>query len=221
MAVHNFDSNNVKPRCTLITDASWCPDTKAAGFGGWCAGSSGSGKVGGAIMEQLPTSQVAEAVAVCNAVWMSMDKGLLLPNAHLLIQIDNQNVIKLYNDLALPSNNHEKKAVEWFNAFMKKYGISYRFKYIKAHHVSGESKHYCHNLCDQEAKTFMRHRRSQIRLQQMREIHGLGKERNPDAVSDKFKQLVIRETREMQCTDRDIAKSLQSIFDRAKPWGGF
>lgn len=193
MAAHNFNSKSVKPRCTLITDASWCPDTKAAGFGGWCAGTAGSGKVGGAIMEALPTSQVAEAVAVCNAIWMAMDKGLLVANTDLLIQIDNQNVIRLYKDEASPANVHEQKAVDWFFAVVEKYNLNVTFRYIKSHHDEDEARYNCHNLCDKEAKTFMRHRRSAIRAQQLKEFHGLGCEKNPKAVSAEFKRLIVEE----------------------------
>lgn len=193
MAALEFNSEKVSKRCTLITDASWCPDTKAAGFGGWCAGTMGSGKVGGAIVDLLPSSQVAETVAVCNAIWMSMDKGLLVPNTELLIQIDNLNVIKLFEGKREPSNKHERKAFDWFKQTMYKHELRITFRYIKSHNNEAETKYYCHNLCDKEAKSFMRHRRSQVRLGQMREVHGLGRPKNPNAISERFARLICEE----------------------------
>lgn len=198
MAALEFDSEKVAKRCTLITDASWCPDTNAAGFGGWCAGTMGSGKVGGAIVDLLPSSQVAETVAVCNAIWMSMNKGLLVADTDLLIQIDNLNVIKMFEGKREPSNKHERKALDWFKETVSKQELRVRFRYIKSHNDAEETKYYCHNLCDKEAKSFMRHRRSQVRLGQMREVHGLGKPKNPNAVSRQFHALVLEETRSLR-----------------------
>src|SRR5699024_8807393 len=68
-------------RVTIISDASFCPNTKAAGYGGWVVCNRGNNANGGPL-RGAPDSGAAETMAICNIIWEGMKAKLIHPGDH-------------------------------------------------------------------------------------------------------------------------------------------
>lgn len=204
--------NGFRERCTLMVDASWCPNTNAGGFGAWCASDRGKKDFGGAFVDLLPSAQDAEVIAVCNALWMSMNENLIVEGMDVLIQIDCLNAIKIYKKMHAPQTANERKAVAWLEDFKSKYNITVAFRHVKGH-VSGslEARHISNNMCDETAKFYMRRKRSTIRLEQLKQSLIEPAKRNYNK-SSKEKR-IAKKKQEIERLERELQQKSEYGYD--------
>ena len=140
---------------TILTDASFCPNTKAAGYGGWIASDRGKTMVGGAFKTSISCSEVAELAAVANVVSKATRLGLILPEDHLLIQVDCLRVINVTMGWSEPYLVGEADIHKYLVGLLSEFS-TYRFKHVKAHTSGYDKRTRSNNHCDLEAKRHMK-----------------------------------------------------------------
>lgn len=139
-------------RATVITDASFCSNTKAGGWAAWIAYDGGhKGRHAGAFRDRPPNSGIAELQAVFNGLWLAYKEGA----RGILVQTDCMSVVH---------------AVRGTGPYAHLYGAAKRDHFpqaaIRARHVKGhtsvqDSRSYCNRWCDSEAKRHMRAQRKE------------------------------------------------------------
>ena len=73
---------------TIITDASFCPKSGAAGYGYWIASKREKHGGGGYFKQTLRNSTEAEAKAIINGVYHALQKESLMAGDQILVQSD-------------------------------------------------------------------------------------------------------------------------------------
>lgn len=137
---------------TIITDASWCPDSQAAGWACWIRYDDQTlVKHAAAFKKPMPSSEHAEFCAVVNSVAIAILKAPA-PLGGLLIQTDCMNVVfrmRLQSRALLALELPKLKIPE----------------VVLVRHVKGhvknptKARNWCNNWCDAEAKKMMREAR--------------------------------------------------------------
>jgi ribonuclease HI len=145
---------------TVLVDASWCPDTGAAGYGYWIA--SDRGKIGGGhpMKGKLSSSNIAEMQAVCSALFIVQQIGYLLPTERVLIQTDSEAAIQAFMKKREVSIDCEKHAVKVYQNLSR--GIEVNFRHIKGHTSRGEPRYLSNKHCDRQAKRAMAQARKEL-----------------------------------------------------------
>lgn len=143
---------------TLLSDASWCPETGIAGFGYWIATS--RGKLGGGGSFETSGSNLAEMKAVCNTLMIARQAELVLNKDAILIQTDSIAAIGGL-EATRKLNPDEEKVQGIFLALTR--GIYYNFRHVKAHTGRYESRYYANRKCDNRARREMENARYKFR----------------------------------------------------------
>lgn len=139
---HRKSSNTA----TVITDASWCPNTKAGGWASWVTMSCGRIKKAGLFKDLAATPTQAELWAALNGIWFAVEAGA----TEILIQTDCQGVVDQINKAVIPDMKHFT-------------GITIVARHVKGHTEKEEARFYVNRWCDTEAKIHMRKQRANIR----------------------------------------------------------
>lgn len=150
---------------SLFTDASWCPDTNAAGWGAWAKCDNAMTTAGGPIGKPCPTSTIAEARAVYMGLLMCAKHLNMADIDRILIQLDNYAVVSWIHAksggrrLEKATLNAKKKStiaiefIEAIKAFEKEHSVIVMGKHIKGHRPNQEGAgHWVNNRCDQLAR---------------------------------------------------------------------
>lgn len=153
---------------TIIADASFCSNTKAAGYGVWLAGSHGRKAFEGPL-QQPRDNNIAETMAIANALWHGLDSGLLKANTNVLIQSDSDTAIKILTGLKAPSCQQYRDAVAYVQGVVSRYKLKLRYKHVPGHTKGADSRTRAQNHCDEQARRQMLRQRAEI-LQQPVEI---------------------------------------------------
>jgi ribonuclease HI len=159
-------------RATIISDASWCPDTKVGGYGYWVASELGKAGGGGTFRGEVESSNCAEMLAICNAVDAGMRAALFAPGDILLLQTDCFAALTAFQGDRKPTTHQEIAAVVYLKRIAMRYDLGMSFRHVKGHTNNPEPRYAANRLCDQEAKKGMRAARELIRTEQVRQ-HGL------------------------------------------------
>lgn len=199
-------------RVTIISDASFCPNTKAAGYGGWVVCNRGNNANGGPL-RGAPDSGAAETMAICNVIWEGMKAKLIHPGDHLIVQTDCATAIKVYKE-ARWTSEQEGVAFKWLNDQLRKYNLTIEFRHVKGHTSNQDQRSKAQRFCDERARSAMRLERSKIRLQECKELiseakkkenrhkKGSGHLRRNTRMNEKADMLTKRE-REQHYTEAD------------------
>lgn len=199
-------------RVTIISDASFCPNTKAAGYGGWVVCNRGNNANGGPL-RGAPDSGAAETMAICNVIWEGMKAKLIHPGDHLIVQTDCATAIKVYKE-ARWTSEQEGVAFKWLNDQLRKYNLTIEFRHVKGHTSNQDQRSKAQRFCDERARSAMRLERSKIRLQECKELiseakkkenrlkKGSGHLRRNTRMKEKADMLTKRE-REQHYTEAD------------------
>ena len=78
---------------TLMTDASHCQQTGAAGFGFWCVSNRGKLAGGKPLNGKIKDSYEAEAKGVANSLVIGFRSGIIQQGDTVIIQLDNIAVV--------------------------------------------------------------------------------------------------------------------------------
>lgn len=133
-------------RATVITDASWCPQTKAGGWASWVTMSSGRIKRAGLFKELAGTPTQAELWAALNGIWYAVEAGA----TDILVQTDCQGVVDQINKATIPDLRYFK-------------GLNIIARHVRGHTKVDDSRSFVNRWCDTEAKVHMRKQRADIR----------------------------------------------------------
>lgn len=126
-------------RATVIADASWCPQTHAAGWACWIAGDGFKSKgFSGPVHKLCDSSNEAELQAVAIGVGLAHQ---LYGATNILVQSDCTHVEKHFRPLCPP-------------------GLTLRYKHVKGHTTIKDSRSWANRWCDREAKNNMRYLRA-------------------------------------------------------------
>lgn len=150
-------------RVTIIADASYCPNTKAGGWGIWVASERGKHGDGGAFEKQVDGSCAAEMMAVVNGLHRATKYNLAQKGDHILLQTDCQSAIDAFSGKRNIYNKDEAKAKKMLYAIKLKIGLTLSFRHVKGHSKSKEARYVTNNLCDERAKKGMRLARSKFK----------------------------------------------------------
>ncbi|QPB12077.1 Rnase H [Providencia phage PSTCR4] len=168
---------------TIISDASYCDKTKAAGFGSWVACKRGK-KSYGSILNGATNSGVAEAMGICNALAYAMKGGLIFAGDIVLIQCDATDGLGILKGNTLGQCEVRKKICDWFSNIVTKYKLKITFRHVKGHSKTLDSRSKAQQYCDRLAYDYMQKARSLIRLEKEKKRLAKNKTRNKDKHKD-------------------------------------
>lgn len=149
---------------TVFSDASYCPDTSAGGWGAWCKSERGTICDGGILKMTANSSGMAELMAAVNAVKISLNKKIALPGDHILLQSDCQQVgtslIQYSRD-----NLYDQGLLirDIFDEICQRYDIKVVYRHVKGHTRGHKPRLWVNNFCDDLARQSMEADRAQRR----------------------------------------------------------
>jgi ribonuclease HI len=150
-------------RVTIIADASWCPDTHAAGYAFWIASDRGKRGGSGAYKDRVVSSAVAEMMAVVNGLYTACKDGYVEEGDAVLLQTDCMRAIDMFHRRPIGMSEFEKPVVDYFEKLVKEVKITVQFRHVKGHTDGKQPRLYINNKCDEFAKRAMRTARAQFR----------------------------------------------------------
>lgn len=146
---------------TIIADASFCAETKAAGYGIWLAGNLGRRAFEGPLNAPRDNN-VAETMAIVNALWHGFKHGLIKPKSDVLIQSDSETAIGILKGEKIASNQQYRDAVAYVQGIVSRYSLTLRYKHVPGHTKGADSRTRAQNHCDTAAKRQMLLQRAEI-----------------------------------------------------------
>lgn len=138
--------------CTVLTDASWCPDNKVAGWAAWIVCNDERVKKFDTFYGLIESSFEAEVKAILNGLWLAK-------NAF------NTNHYHVVSDcvMAMDALQGKHNSKEWQNKMVDIVGTArVTFKHVKAHTNATDKRSWVNNWCDMQAKLSMRKLRTQV-----------------------------------------------------------
>lgn len=146
-------------RATVITDASFCPKTKAAGWAAWVRVDCISEPIKryGAFRDRVASSRDAEMLAAINGVFIAAKFGA----TRILVQTDCLAVVHMFEGVTV------KQAIKLaFTRAQEKAGIlglNVSAKHVKGHSKDPASRSWVNRWCDEQAGKEMRNYRAEIK----------------------------------------------------------
>lgn len=137
-------------RATVLTDASFCPKTGAAGWACWIASDRFRSKqYYGKFREPVENAFDAELQAVINGMYYARQNDCSI----LLLQTDCKEVFESKKPTV------RGLLTEW----MDKLEVNVTFRHVKGHEDSNKGgRYYCNNWCDKFAKKAMNEMRKEL-----------------------------------------------------------
>ena len=150
-------------KVTIITDGSWCPDTKAAGYGWWGASKRRKAGGGGYFKSPLPTSRAAEIGAIVNAVHQSFKFGIAEKGDFLLLQSDCKGAIEYLKRSYGRAKTIERSMLKEFKLMQKTLDFQFAIRHVKGHTNEAEARMVAQHCCDTRAYYWMQKMREKLR----------------------------------------------------------
>ena len=97
---------------TIVSDASFCPKSGAAGYGIWIASNRGKTAFGNQFKHKMSSSNEAEVCAIVNGICFALKTRHLIVSDTLVINTDCQSAILLLNKRRKGSTKREQTALE-------------------------------------------------------------------------------------------------------------
>ena len=140
-------------KATVITDASFCHETKAGGWAAWIAYDGGTKeKQSGNFRSRPPNSGVAELQAALIGIWFAYKNGA----REILIQTDCMSVVHAVQQRSGPyASKYREAQLEHFK------DAKVRCKHVKGHSSTQDARSWCNRWCDEAAKIQMRKQRGE------------------------------------------------------------
>lgn len=142
-------------RATVITDASFCPRSRAAGWAAWIRidGSSAPIKRYGEFKVPVANPTEAEMLAAVNGLWIAAQHGV----TEALVQTDCLTVVHM-----LTGQTRNRKLKDAFSQALAKAGVlglSFSGRHVRGHTDKQDARSYVNRWCDEHAKVGMRKQR--------------------------------------------------------------
>ncbi|MGE4486344.1 MAG: ribonuclease H family protein [Synergistaceae bacterium] len=143
---------------TIITDASFCPKSGAAGWGHYIISNRGRLIGGGIFKQDVGTSTEAETRAIVNALHLALDKRNAIAEAgdSVLIQSDCMTALtQLESGLTYSGRSSLTDVQRAFNRLIHTTGISVLFRHVRGHTNRQDRRHWTNRMCDMRAREYM------------------------------------------------------------------
>lgn len=155
---------------TIFSDASFCKNTQAGGWGGWAKSQRGTMRHSGAIRHQVFDASQAEMCAILNTIHLAVKRGVAITGDTLLIESDSLDALGCF-ERRCPGKKKIPKGKRGardrarrerrrflIDAFTKMVeGFQLRFKWVKGHQNDNAGpRAFINNQCDRDAKRHMR-----------------------------------------------------------------
>lgn len=142
-------------RATVITDASFCPDTKACGWAAWIAPDLGERhRASGRFKDIAGDVNVAEVRAAINGITLAYRIGARI----ILIQSDSVAVASAI----------KKGKWGWAEARTLHFpDATVNYRHVKGHTNIQDARSFVNRWCDKEAKRHMKEMRRDFQLPQL------------------------------------------------------
>lgn len=143
-------------RATVITDASYCPNTRSGAYGAWITMDSDgltplrirkSGRLQG-----LPDHAAhAELLAALTGVWYAVQAGARI----ILLQTDNQQVVEILNGRGKIASN---KLIRIYGMIKNEHfgDVKISARHVKGHTTKQDARSFVNRWCDEQAGIHMR-----------------------------------------------------------------
>jgi ribonuclease HI len=162
---------------TVFADASWCPNTKAGGWGCWIKNEFSTNTYSGAFKAPLPCSAAAEFSAAANALHIGIKKGHVARNGLVVMQTDCEKVLmamsrdyrrewsaKHRQRCGFPGlNTAEMTALRALHSLASTANVELRWKHVRGHQGGGNARSWVNERCDSLAKAAMREARERAK----------------------------------------------------------
>jgi ribonuclease HI len=148
---------------TIIADASYCPDTGAAGYGFWIASARGRRSGSGSVRQPVTSSISAEMMAMVNGFHQACVWGLIQPKDSLLLQTDCQSAIHAFQNMRFRMSTEEVAVVARMRLIAATYDVETSFRHVKGHTSGKTPRTWVNNECDRLAGAAMRVTRERLR----------------------------------------------------------
>lgn len=151
---------------TIIADASFCPDTGAAGYSFWIACERGKDGKHGAIKAQVKDSTEAEMMALLNGLHYAHKEIFVMPGDVVLLQSDCKNALEILENFETHKRPEIDKLLKFFAHLIKTSEIKVRFKHVKGHTSAATNKgarYAVNRICDKQAKKQMKRKRRELK----------------------------------------------------------
>lgn len=139
---------------TVITDASYCPNTRAAGYACWVVCDGERHKGAGPVPFRPKSSNEAEIHALYEGVRLCRQK---FQAGSILIQSDCLGALQRFG---LSGNAKKSRYISIRDSAMANRFIGETFlvmcKHVKGHTSKGDARSYVNRWCDSEARKFMK-----------------------------------------------------------------
>ncbi|QDP54006.1 MAG: putative ribonuclease H [Prokaryotic dsDNA virus sp.] len=142
-------------RATVITDASFCPRTKAAGWAAWIRidGMDTPIKKYAEFKTPVRTAMQAEMLAAINGIWLAKQHGATT----ILLQTDCLAVVHMVEGRT--KKQHLKDGFTRAAASAGILGLNYTARHVRGHTDVADARSYVNRWCDGRAKAAMRRQR--------------------------------------------------------------
>lgn len=207
MAKYNFKAG-ARNYCTIITDASYCPVTGAAGAGFWVTSDSGREIGGQAHPETCDDPTHAEMWGMLVGLKAALQTNKIRAGAILLFQCDSTGAMRhLENE---PSRTTYLDVYREFHSLLSQYNLQVQFKHVKGHSNSDYgSRYYCNNYCDTTAKRFMKQRRGQL---QTGRLKNQIKEHKEKVKAEKEKDIFVIKINVPERNASEVLSVIKEVF---------
>lgn len=157
---------------TIIADASYCPNTKAAGYGVWVNGCFGKSPFEGQL--QSPAcNNTAEIMAVANALWHAMHNHLVYAKSFVLIQTDSSTAIGMFEGKIEPKNDQQIAAKYYVRDIIRRFELSVTYRHCPGHTNALTKRSIAQQHCDDRAKRQMLKARASMNLAEVAQDLGI------------------------------------------------
>lgn len=141
---------------TIVSDASFCVDTGAAGYGIWIACDRVKLKHGGQFKDRMKSSNEAEVCAIVNGIHHAIKTKHLFAGDSLVINTDCQAAIQLLNRSRDFATKREQLALQTYTLLVKNYRLKVYLKHVKGHTGRRDNRSLSNKYCDATAKENMK-----------------------------------------------------------------
>jgi len=164
-------------RVTLLADASFCPNTRIAGYGFWIAAARGKLPGHGVFKTLCRDNVVAEMRAIVYAMRAGMQHGVIQKHDELLIQVDCLAAISAFDGSRTELNEEEKAVHRYFKDLKRQGSFEIEWRHVKGHSSTTDARSLSNNSCDRRARREMRKARDAFLLKENEDA----KQAHPDA----------------------------------------
>lgn len=149
---------------SVFADASYCHDTGAAGWGGWAKSDRGRVYNGGPLKDVYRSVALAELAAVANALEMAVQSGVAPTGCHVLVQTDNDQVVRYLNGEGHANGMEPRRLFERVRNIiryvLKDHDITLSARHVRGHQGTAVPRNAVNEMCDKKARQGMRAARS-------------------------------------------------------------